>query len=1305
MGSGCNYFQKYSIKISYKNNCGSGVIFKAGGNNIVLTAFHIIDGNDEFNDTDLLFERTINGQENSIVFKIENTAFDKEKDLCVFVIDSQETIYELKLLQPKMDQKIKMYGYPIILEDSKGLKSYGLDGKISEINQKQLYVTISDKLGSFDTEEKDTLNGFSGSGFYLLSGETVRLCGIETNVLKKSVPYNAVCGASAEAIVEICSRVNVEASTLLMEDSVSDVVKQSDLYLSQLVPLDDFVIKSKSYHNLESEYREGINAHPEHIRKCLDVPRDRWIDQIEKKFSKSPVIVIRGASGQGKTSLAYRYLIGHYSEKEVLIVQRLSNENSIWSIIRFLKTILHNRKYILYYDVQPGDLFWGQFLNAILNYLPDIPLLITVREDDYNSSDIIHGNSFHGEIVLELCEDEAREIYNRYEQNVFLSFEDLWKNYGCGVPLLEFIYLLNHSTTLEEKINSQITNINENFEEREWFSALASIAIAGQYDISIRLDKLFEIIKVKNVSRVLQQFEREFFVKISDDGERIKCLHSVRAGLIIKALERKFGFDYLNSLLQTLSVIDYSIVYLLLDYIVKNGVNIELIDKLSGISFIDLSVAEDVLRGLLWFSVVEYLRINKEVIEEGNRLCGNNYVMLALGDITGFIDTKDTVCSLLSIIDKQKPGISDRIKEIINKQPHRYLEYIYPKRFLNNIADYITKYVARNPVNERSLGYILFWAYKLGISININSIITVRDDKDYVGISELVKGLIYQRLFLKADEIKSVFEKEILSDANIVSLFIKDNEIFAEVIPNYYTESKGNNILKSSAFNDKCMYAVDRLACLYPNMQRYNVQLLVTRIGEITVPDTEKHIPIGNLPDKWITELNRIGHQLQEYTNSAKNWKDVFDNISSYRNMITGLFEELLTQLGRFYKKGVFENSKINKTLTLLKKQKGFELPKCARDKYGINNDSGSLKSKNQNNNLTSSGEIKLSGRHKHIWFGDICEKYFTGINNYVDGLYRMMEGLYNNTNDFCRLPLYNIVSSYEIYSLFCAENIAFFAAYEDKVDIDREKMTLEKVVAITHWIYNNGYHRENNLVYDAYELFKKRKRAIDGYLKHDIKDYPEVNSFEISGGTIIIHTTISLSDFLIDKIYSDLKKLVGDSRTISPYRGYLLNEIRDISIVLSDDKYKDFLTINIPIKNFTSAVDIDQLRKFILGADSNYSYTPPEYLRTGAITSVVFICEQIIQIGEALIRMSQYSLPKSIDAINKSIKSEITEIAKTIKEFPEYEDLFQDIIRIRSLKLITVDEIEFINNLEIICSFISKYATDSQLMIKGFNT
>lgn len=184
----------------------------------------------------------------------------------------------------------------------------------------------------------------------------------------------------------------------------------------------------------------------------------------------------------------------------------------------------------------------------------------------------------------------------------------------------------------------------------------------------------------------------------------------------------------------------------------------------------------------------------------------------------------------------------------------------------------------------------------------------------------------------------------------------------------------------------------------------------------------------------------------------------------------------------------------------------------------------------------------------------------------------------------------------------------------------------------------------------------------------------------------------MSESDTLIEKIYYEVQKLVGNCGTISAERGYLFNRIRKICFAISDDKYKDFLFINIPINSFTLAKDVEQLHKYVIGTDRQNTIVPPAYMGNGAIASVIYIASQLVQINEALFVTSKYSIPETIDSINKMLKLELDEIGKTIKEFPDYAELYQDIMMIRSLNLITIDNNEYKSNIDLLEKFISKY-------------
>lgn len=58
MENNYNVLTNYGVKISYRDNVGSGVIFKVGEKCILLTAYHVLEG--ELNTSDLCVERANN---------------------------------------------------------------------------------------------------------------------------------------------------------------------------------------------------------------------------------------------------------------------------------------------------------------------------------------------------------------------------------------------------------------------------------------------------------------------------------------------------------------------------------------------------------------------------------------------------------------------------------------------------------------------------------------------------------------------------------------------------------------------------------------------------------------------------------------------------------------------------------------------------------------------------------------------------------------------------------------------------------------------------------------------------------------------------------------------------------------------------------------------------------------------------------------------------------------------------------------------------------------------------------------------
>jgi ABC-type multidrug transport system fused ATPase/permease subunit len=75
---------------------------------------------------------------------------------------------------------------------------------------------------------------------------------------------------------------------------------------STIIPL----VKQKieKIEKLSDSFYEGVSVTWSHVSAHLDIIRDQHLKTIEIGFKKSNIVIIHGASGQGKSTLAYRYL-------------------------------------------------------------------------------------------------------------------------------------------------------------------------------------------------------------------------------------------------------------------------------------------------------------------------------------------------------------------------------------------------------------------------------------------------------------------------------------------------------------------------------------------------------------------------------------------------------------------------------------------------------------------------------------------------------------------------------------------------------------------------------------------------------------------------------------------------------------------------------------------------------------------------------------------------------------------------------------------------------------------------------------
>lgn len=703
-----------------------------------------------------------------------------------------------------------------------------------------------------------------------------------------------------------------------------------------ILPLSEY--RNFNSDNIESyrkEYENGVSALPQHIINDFDIPRQYWLDALDKSYEKHNLTIIHGSSGQGKSSLAYRYLFNNYADNEIFIVSGISNQQQALDIGAALREVKKNNfNMIVYIDVRPYDNNWVWLIEQISTLNLGIPVLVTLREEDFNRNPIDKNYIQYNDIQLTLNEIEARDLYDRYPTDKYLSFEESWKNYGEYNLLMEYIFFLRENESLKTRLHSQIDKlILKEKNISNWLLALLIISYAGREEVPINIKKLLNNIEIKNYHRMLLIFNQEYWVRSSDDNITLSCLHPVRAKLLYDILIEKELISDEEVLLQSIQFTDYYPKTLLIDYFYHHSISTDFIAKLSTLSYTTWDTFAGVLESLLWLSVWQYYKKHEEIIEQGNLLTNNAFAFTMITDITGYLDFDNKY--LLDMFKNKNPMIFHKANNLLDSISEKKINYMHVDDFLKNTMDRLPLDDVLTSNTLIYCGFTLFWFARRDIlleeSIFINAIDKV-DYSDSLAVCELALGIqkqkwqgIYNRLLTK---IKPLITKQL----NIVYLNDKDKILHAYAI---------NDISANDSNNTKTMLAVDALRMLYTEKEEYYVTLIGSDIIEgIPVFDNIKTIKKDSLPYKWITRLNGWFIGLDEYKYLLENWKDIYEEILIRRQEIHAISTYLIKAIDDYFKKRKL-NRFTNREYT--KKENQFKAgnyilkpPKCAMNKYGM---------------------------------------------------------------------------------------------------------------------------------------------------------------------------------------------------------------------------------------------------------------------------------------------------------------------------------------------------------------------------------
>lgn len=934
---------------------------------------------------------------------------------------------------------------------------------------------------------------------------------------------------------------------------------------------------------LEKEYALGINARPQHIRQELDFKRSFWLKEITKGFENNKIVLIRGASGQGKSSLAYRYLLDNFPEMDVMCVEKITNEQQAIDIHSAINGIAEKseNEMIVYIDVAPYDTNWVWLIECIHSHKNNLKLLITIREEDFRRSSLDYSKTPLSEVELVFSEEEAQQIYTKCNSPHFLNFNEAWTKFGENGPLMEFMYLLNHSETLEHKLKAQIERIirEEGNASDDWIEALYIFSNAGKNNIPINLNLFFETQNCDQRTRMLSLFEKEYFVKLSDDKLSISPLHTVRSKIIFNIIKEN-GFDLNNEemlLKKTLNAIEKESFIIVVEYIYQNGISSELIRLLSDLSVTNHIFYANLIKAILWGETYNFYLMNREVIDAGDKIAPN-FKEIFLPEITGYINLNLKV--IHAMLEQRNPERYRLTVETLNKINPQKIQYEFLDLFFKNTTEVFPIQKSIELEELTPLGFVLFWMALRGFSLSETTtslnFITDVDESNYEEYLNFLIGVQKQDWNSLYTEIKNKIKPVIFKEFDI--LFFSETDEGTTVRITYDFSEKqileeSNNSTNKFDYHKKVMSVVNALHRLNINAKKYNVELIgIDLVDGISIPDKQKNIPNEHMQFLWLTQINRWGNNLYNYNKSFDSWGQLNAQSKEIRLAIYESIDLVLKDIKKFNSKNTNKRLIRQETMEKLRKAEQLcfnnplKLSKTSLDVYGIINTTKTNTSKTENFD-----PVQHLAQEESIIkdFND----YFTYINNFYNNFSSFVIDLENRKNknsENGHLPLCNLIDSLKRLKIVHLNSPEKFSLNTlSGIDDNAEYELLLLFTAVWDYLKQNKFLESKSIIKKQQNYIRATRSKINSFFTQTTKRLQKYGSIQYKDKEIIACIDIKDEGDFIEEFFILFKRQFKGVRSPSLMELLIKEFFSDLVV------YSQYEDTKLPIKR---VVDIDTL-------------------------------------------------------------------------------------------------------------------------------
>ena len=649
-------------------------------------------------------------------------------------------------------------------------------------------------------------------------------------------------------------------------------------------------------------YQQGISATPEHIASGFDVIRSRWMDSISDAFLNNDIVLVAGASGQGKSTLCYRFLYERTSVFDGYLISGLHTQEEARDVCACLLRIAERSDGALTYVYIDGaeEVPWIWMAEQISERsCGKIKLLVSIREESMNWFNGVVKHFDYLVINIGLSRDEAEEIYASYKNAAFPSFKESWLSFGERGPLMEYIASLSSGTSLQSRLSEQVSAFCQNAPSDSWVYALYLVSLLGSEGISVETAELKEVSSCDNIIGFIETLQNEHFVKVFENGT-IAPIHPYRSKILVGLLDDvilekqdKIKADVVRCASRRAATV---LVHTCIDFKDVAGQAYALVPA----AHESWDALAEIIKYALWADTrnlyIDCAQIRTPFIERG--LC-SWLVFAAGGGISGTFGATDN--GFLS--DLMAKSMGNEGRELFTLAAECNVDYAATRSFLHQI-DFAVLPVPGDSAALTSAGFVLTQLAVQGISMNKASSYAAKfvslldvETAPLESLLDFVMGASMCGCVIKKDVLDTLMNR-INCECGVVWSSIDNGSVNLLQVP------EGS----SQDLNDELVAALAMYRKLLPGAETYAGRQigLDAFLHTENLPLFSKCIPAKNLPIYWCNVPDRMFISMCNVDDSPDSW----DELANYLREIFSLFLEVADGLSRAidkcFEKGLF---------------------------------------------------------------------------------------------------------------------------------------------------------------------------------------------------------------------------------------------------------------------------------------------------------------------------------------------------------------------------------------------------------------